>query len=371
MCFDILNSVYGAVLRISTKSPVSIGSNKMVPCSRSNQCEDLVFLSCQDSEARINYIFSISIENISQQPTPTETNLELVHKSSLFATFDHEIVGINVFTVEYPVNLTCFLVKSDNVWFLTVFEKNKRKVDSNCLKPELENGLPIFCPLPKVASNYSLRYFSISNNSLTMHTSSQNSVQDHVIETCYLMNDCFGCVLISEIVPYTCKWDEDRCISTSINFTQNLFDCIAFEETGFHYSNTNRFVLKVKLSGVILTNTFMKFHLKLPLGEYINANITGDSEAEFLLSSKQRESIEKNPDTTLLLIGNTKLMHELSIPYGSLTRKKSESVVPVILISVLSFALGALLIILLSLLYTRYKDSQPLVIKSFSTDSQL
>lgn len=240
--------------------------------------------------------------------------MEKVYEASHHVTFDPELMGINVFTIEYPKTLTGFIVQGLNdtvatkTWFLLILEKNGTKLGEGCFAPESKMGHPFFCPL-SIPFRHSLKYVSVTNQSLWIHTFFQDSVHDKPIETCYLMNDCYGCVLFSMRVNFDCKWDTGQCSSSPKRFPEKPRDCIAI--TDLHFVKS---ILIITLQGVILTNSFMQICLKMTNGECISAFEKTDDQVRFALDQKGIEEVEQNPSKIDLIVSNQEFNIDVRIP---------------------------------------------------------
>lgn len=299
----------GDISRIIAKSDIPLEPNKSIPCSQSNQCGNQVFLSCEDENSDTYYILSLSIEELDSDVK--ETNLKKVYEASSRAKFDAELIGINIFTIEYPHQMMGFVVKSgggillSDSWHLLFLGGDE--LGDDCFSPESKIGNSFLCPL-HIPSQHTLKYVSITNGSLWMHTQSEDVwtyiLHDQPIRTCFLMNDCFGCVLLSMKSSFACKWDADRCISSPSSSPGKVFDCVKIVNVNFknHSQEDDTWILAIKVTGVRLNNTFMGTHLSLMDRKRIEANKTESDEVKFILDYSDGEKVQNNPNETFLVI---------------------------------------------------------------------
>lgn len=328
------------VLKILMKSQLKLGAGKSLPCSNSGQCSQWVYLSCDDKFAETYYVFRFSIEELSKKPEINETTMDRVYQASARVTFDSEMIGINVFKTGYPGKIESFVVMSDKLgsdsWYLLFLEKNARKLSSDCFSPHSKIGYPVFCAIP-IPSEHSLKYVSITNKTLWMHTSFQGLTHDEPIPTCYLMNDCFGCILMGNMSKFKCKWDSDFCTKSSENYPAEVSGCIWIERV-----EMDNKTLSVQLIGVNLNNTFMSAFLKLPDQRLISTRKISGGLAKFSMDLRDLSLVEMNFDKTFIVVHNSKFRIEVNTALDHIWSPNGQdyllNVVIIILLIVLVYA---------------------------------
>lgn len=253
---------------------------------------------------------------MSEFPDEDEVSLEKLYEASSWVKFDPDMIGINVFLLEYPKNMTGFVVQSGNdspdsgsrSWFLLFLEKNGTKLAEGCFAPKSKLDSPFLCPIP-IPSGHSLNYISVTNSVLQRHTFFEDSVHHEKIETCYLMNDCFGCVLLSMYANFKCKWDAGQCTSSSERIPEYLKDCISIVERVVINSR-----VLMSFRGVNLNNNFMKICLETTYGECVPASEATENEATFVLDQKNIEQVKQNPAECHIEIDNAWFKVDVRIP---------------------------------------------------------
>lgn len=265
-----------------------------------------------------------------QNPDDNVTRLSIVYEASNRIIFDQWMIGNNVFIVEYPEKITGFVVRDSenpdpNSWFVLFLERNNIKLSGDCFGIDSNFGDPYLCPLP-IPSEHLLKYVSITNETLWMHTSYNKSLYDQFFETCFLMNDCFGCLILSSNSPFSCSWNSDRCINSADDSVKNATDCIQIEKININNSTRNprSHILAIIVSGIYLTNALTEIQLLMENGKIILPDQLAINEVEFLLDPGDDGMIMNNLNRTFLVITNSKLDYPIELALSTVRKPDEE-----------------------------------------------
>lgn len=331
---SLSNRQQSQVSKILVDTQIDIPTEVSVPCFTSSQCNGLVYLSCGISDLTSDYLFSISIDAIDQNVTQNHTKANLLFQSQAPVVFGSDMIGINVFTIIYPKNLTGFIVFSKESWHVLILEDEERELPENCYAPESEIGHPILCQIP-VPKSHSLEYVSMMNNSLWMHTSYDNEIHKQVIDMCVVMLDCFGCISVTEANASKCQWDGEKCINSPKKYPKTLDDCVFIDELDFQKNNYFfNFNLTVKVTGVRLFKGIMKITLEKVSGSISPTEIKHNA-AIFKLYPEDVEAIKSNLSQNFLVIQHLFFSRTLRIPLDKKKPPGSSTVLWIIVLGIL------------------------------------